>query len=190
MYQTSTSLHSSSPQSACKLHTRCKPLAQHHTQFGSHRPESHQTPKSCNSAGPSGQKLTCGTCKQATNVPKLPQEPQYETILSDAPATGMRTFPSCSLGTAQPDATAALCQPKHLTGAQLQMGTCPSCFPEKVKLRAKILTAQLARQELQETPACKPGDLQAAHTRICSTGTTAFAAPKRGNFDSIVVTSC
>lgn len=69
---------------------------------------------------------------------------------------------------AQPDATAALCQPKHLTGAQLQMGTCPSCFPEKVKLRAKILTAQLARQELQETP-------QLASQGICKRLTPAFA---------------
>lgn len=81
------------------------------------------------------------TSHKPTDLPKSPEEPQYGTILSDAPATGMRTFSLCSQGTAQPDATAVLCQPKHLTGVQLQMGTCPSRFPEKVKLRAKNLTA-------------------------------------------------
>lgn len=87
------------------------------------------------------------TSHKPTDLPKPPEEPQDGTILSEAPATGTGS----SLGTAQPDATAALCQPKQLTGAQLQMGTCPSCFPEKVKLRARSLTARLARQELQET---------------------------------------
>lgn len=122
------------------------------------------------------------TSHKPTDLPKPPEEPQYGTILSNAPATGMTTFPPCSLGTAQPDATAALCQPKHLRGVQLQMGTCPSHFPEEVKLRAKNLRARPARQEFQETPQlARQGICKLSHPpllnrdlSICSTSTWEF----------------
>lgn len=39
-------------------------------------------------------------------------------------------------------------------------------------------------------PSLQGGGFASSHTRLCSTETSAFAAPAHGSFDSIVVTSC
>lgn len=64
------------------------------------------------------------TSHRTTDFPKLLEEPQCGT-LSDAPAASTGTFPPRSLGEAQPDATAALCQPKHLAGVRGWAGNMP-----------------------------------------------------------------
>lgn len=117
-----------------------------------------------------------------------------QLFLSDAPAASTGTFPPRSLGAARPDATAALCQTKHLAGVRGSDGNTPQPLPcrgEEVKLCQKKFMARLASQELQETSQLATWGISKRVSqppllnrdlRVCSISAWSF--------DSTLVTSC
>lgn len=130
----------------------------------------------------------CGTWKQATKT-QTSQSTQrshnMELFLSNALATSTGTFfPPLLLGAARPDATAALCQTKHLEGVGGSDGNTPQplpCSHEEVKPRAKNSRHDWQARNSRRLPSLQHGGFPSvSHTHLCSTGTSEFAASAYG----------